>query len=143
MSVFTVNAETNDVEEALRAVADGLRRWEGGEAPRADSLLPAAHGTLAEQARQLRFQSRIDRDAIIHSTRPRLGPLLIRFQVLVRRLTWWFLEPIVQQVRLFQANAARVADGLAQNQASLAAQVADLTQRVEALERELRAAKDT
>lgn len=144
MSVFTVDTDTNDVEEALCGVADGLRRWEGGEAPRLEVPVPlGTGGALAQQARQLRFQSNIDRDAIIHSTRPRLGPLLIRFQTVVRRLTWWFLEPVVQQVRLFQANAARVADGLAQGQESLSAQVDHLTRRVEALERELRATEDT
>jgi len=143
MSVFTVYTTANDVEDLLEAVADGLRRWEGGEVQRLDVPFPSAvRAPLIEQARQLRFQAHVDRDAIIHSTRPRLGPLLIRFQILVRRLTWWFLEPILQPIRLFQANVARVAAGLAQDQASLAAQVADLARRVEELEQRLGTAKD-
>jgi len=75
---------------------------------------------LAQQARQLRLQWNIDSGAIIHSTKPRWGPFIIRFQSLVRRATWWFLEPILQQIRSFQMNAAHVLDGLAQQQEALA-----------------------
>jgi hypothetical protein len=87
----------------------------------------------------LAFQWNVDGGAIIHSTRRGYGPWLIRFQTVVRRLTWWFLEPILQQIRLFQMNAAHVLDGVVQGQEVLMAHLAEspqeeATRRLEALE---------
>lgn len=138
MSVFSVDTEAGDIEAVMDAVADVLRRWEGGDtAGSSVSLFPRQSGRLCEQARQLQAQWNIDATAIIHSTRPRAGPWLVRFQILVRRLTWWFLEPVVQQIRRFQMNAAQVIEGLAQNQEQWmrdADRLDALTRRVEALE---------
>ncbi len=138
MSLFTVESSANDVEHLLAAVGDGLRQWEGGEGAPPDLTPPAEAGqALLRQARQLRQQWNIDGGAVIHSTRPRLGPALVRFQLLVRRLTWWFLEPILQQVRLFQMNSARLGEGLAREQERLAQQVEALSAQVAALQRRL------
>ena len=126
MSLFTVEGEAGDVEEVMREVSAGLRRWESGTSPMPDILLPGGIAPLTPQARMLRLHWNIDGNAIIHSTRPLVGVWLIRFQLLVRRLSWWFLEPILQQIRRFQANTARVADGLAQGQESLAGRMAEL-----------------
>jgi hypothetical protein len=133
MNLFPVNSSANDVEELMAAVGDELRQWEGGADAPLDSS--PADEALLSQARLLRLQWNIDGSAIIHSTRPRLGPWLVRFQLLVRRLTWWFLEPILQQVRLFQMNAARVGEGLARRQERLGQQVEALAAQVEALQR--------
>jgi hypothetical protein len=138
MNPFTVSTGLNDIEAVMDAVADALRRWEGGGELSLDlSPVSGKDERLGLQAHRLKLQYNIDSNAVIHSTRPGLGPWIIRFQTLVRRLTWWFLEPVVQQIRLFQMNTARVVDGLAKNQELLASQVAkieDLVQRVEALE---------
>ncbi len=154
MSIFSVHSTTDDVEIVMKDVAEALRRWEGGEARPLDiSLLQGRVEDLTQHAHQLRLQWNIDGNAIIHSTRPGLGPWIIRFQLLVRRLTWWFLEPILQQIRVFQMNAALIIDGLAQNQEALAAQaipgggceeqlktlehrIEELHRRLDALERE-------
>ncbi|HUS70247.1 MAG TPA: hypothetical protein VM075_05685 [Anaerolineae bacterium] len=139
MSVFSVHSGSADVEAVMGVLGDALRRWEGGEARPLDlSLLQGQVDRLTEGARQLTLQWNIDGNAIIHSTRRR-GAWLIRFQIVVRRLTWWFLEPILQQIRLFQMNTAHVADGLAQNQEALMQQLRDVPQeewksRLEALE---------
>ena len=145
MSVFTVSTGEEDVELAMQAVADALRNWEGGGAPSPEPLRAPEWGRLRSQARQLTLQSNIDSNAIIHSTRPGVGPWIIRFQIGVRRLTWWFVEPIVQQARRFQANVAQVLDGLAGDQERLrnqVAEMADLNQRVEALEGHMEALHD-
>lgn len=132
MSLLPVSSSANDVEELMAAVGDELRQEDGASAP---PDLPAAGKALLSQARLLRLQWNVDGSAIIHSTRPRLGPWLVRFQLLVRRLTWWFLEPILQQVRLFQMNAARLGEGLARQQEHLEQQVEALAAQVEALQR--------
>jgi hypothetical protein len=141
MSIFTVRTSASDVEAVMGAVGDALREWEGGDALPLDlSLVQSQNEQLTDQAHQLRLQWNVDGSAIIHSTRPRIGPWIIRFQLVVRRLTWWFLEPILLQIRMFQMNTAQVVDGLAQNQEAMLArtlELQDLSQRVEALERKL------
>jgi hypothetical protein len=140
MTVFSVYSATDDVEAVMGAVADAVLRWEGGEARPLDlGLLRGQTERLSEQARQLTLQWNVDGGAIIHSTRPGYGPFLIRFQTVVRRLTWWFLEPILQQIRLFQMNTAHVLDGVVRSQEALMAHLGDLSEeewksRLEVLE---------
>jgi hypothetical protein len=135
MSVFTVDTDATDIENLMDAVSNHLRQWEGGENPPLDISPGFGKGNrLSVQTRQLKLQWNIDSNAIIHSTRPRLGPWIIHFQTIVRRLTWWFLEPIVQQIRSFQMNNARVTDELARSQELLASRTEELARRVEALE---------
>lgn len=113
MSVLTVDGSADDIEGVMNTVGHVLRRWEGGQdAASPLSLLPDRGEELRQQAYELRLQWNIDGDAIIHSTRPGVGPWVIRFQTIVRELTWWFLEPILQQIRLFQKNTAAILDGL-------------------------------
>jgi hypothetical protein len=143
MSVFNAYSGTDDVEAVMGAVADALRRWEGGEVrPLEISLIQGQTHRLSEQARQLAFQWNVDGSAIIHSTRRGYGPWLIRFQTVVRRLTWWFMEPILQQIRLFQMNTAHVLDGVVQGQEALMAHLTgppqeEATSRLEALEAQI------
>lgn len=120
MSVFSVQANGGDVEVIMRTVGEAVRRWEGGDALPLDlAWVQRREERLLQQARQLRFQATLDGNAIIHSTRPRLGPWIIRFQQFVRRVTWWFFEPILQQIRTFQLNTAQVMEALAENQETL------------------------
>jgi hypothetical protein len=79
----------------------------------------------------------VDHSAVIQSTRPVLGPWIIRFQHLVRKLTWWYVEPVIQQIRRFQRNAALATDGLARNQRRLLTRCDDLTKEVAALRHRL------
>jgi hypothetical protein len=143
MTVFGVYTARDDVEAVMGAVADALRRWEGGESrPLELSLIQGQSERLTQLARQLTLQWNIDGNAIIHSRRRFRGAWLIRFQILTRRLTWWFLEPILQQIRLFQLNTSHAVDGLAQNQEALMAHVTAMPQkewesRLEALEAEV------
>ncbi|MCU0522433.1 MAG: hypothetical protein MUF84_17290 [Anaerolineae bacterium] len=150
MTVFSVDASHDDVELMLRDVGDAVRRWESGESlglSLSEQRLP--DGALLQRARLLRMQARIDRGAIIHSTRPRVGPLVIRFQRLVRRLTWWFTEPLLQQVSAYQVNSALVVESLAEGvdalgrdpgttaENDLRARLAELELRVQQLESQL------
>ena len=93
----------------------------------------------SQKASQLGGQWDVDSSAVIQSTRPGLGPWIIRFQKLVRRLTWWYSEPIVQQIRVFQRNAASTAHGLAQNQHKLLARYEELAAEQEMLRERLEA----
>lgn len=131
MNVFTVDAEAHDVEVVMDRIARAVRQWEGEEALNLDASPSARSERLVLQARRLKLQWHVDGRAVIHSTRPTVGTWIIRFQRLVRRLTWWFLEPILQQVRGFQRNVAQVLSEMAERQEGV-------EKRVEVLEAGLR-----
>jgi len=140
VNIFSVSSDAQDVEMLLSNVAEEMRRWEGGELPRMQSIrvldlsvMVQDNDRIGQQASRLKGQWNIDRSAVIQSTRPVLGPWIVRFQHVVRKLTWWYLEPILQQIRRFQRNAALAADGLAQNQRRLLARCEDLTKEVTVL----------
>jgi hypothetical protein len=143
MSVFNVRANASDVEAMMDSVAEALLEWETGKSLPLDlSTIHDSSDRLAEDAHNLWCQWNLDNNAIVHSTRPGLGPWIIRFQLLVRRLTWWFLEPILQQIRLFQMNAARLIIELARNQRLLATRFdsvsrEDWMERIEMLEAQI------
>ena len=141
MSVLDVNTASDDVEDVMRAVGDALSSWERQAAPLgARPQRQDNSDDLRRRAALLRHQWRVDSNAIIHSNRPGLGPWLIRMQSFIRRMTWWFLEPVVQQIRLFQRNSAGVSDGLAREQKQAADRVSefgDLPRRVADLEARL------
>jgi hypothetical protein len=135
MNIFSVSSNQQDVQVLLDDVAEALRQWEAGEAPGLDlSIMLGETGKVSQQANRLKGGWNVDGSAIIQSTRPGLGPWIIRFQRLVRRLTWWYVEPILQQIRSFQRDTALTADGLAQNQEHLLARYEALQERLEALE---------
>jgi len=90
----------------MRSVTVSLDRWANGEEDALSSDISSSRNCLGQDAYSRSLEWRINRDAIIHSTRPCLGPWIIRFQALMRRLTWWFLEPILQQIETFQMNVA-------------------------------------
>jgi hypothetical protein len=143
MSVFNVRANASDVEAMMDSVAEALLEWETGKSLPLDlSTIHDSSDRLAEDAHNLWCQWNLDNNACVHSTRPGLGPWIIRFQLLVRRLTWWFLEPILQQIRLFQMNAARLIIELARNQRLLATRFdsvsrEDWMERIEMLEAQI------
>ena len=138
MNIFSVSSDTQDIEILLANVSDALRQWEGGEAPPLDlSIMLGDAGKLNQQAARLKGQWNINSWEIIQSTRPGLGPWVIRFQHLVRKLTWWYLEPIIQQVRGFQRNTALTVDGLAQSHEELLQTVQRQAVQLEALEKQL------
>ena len=149
MNKISVDSDVQDVEVLLDNVAEGVRQWEGGEAPPLDlSLMLGDAGRVSQRASRLKSQWNINSWSIIQSTRPRIGPWIIRFQHFVRKITWWYPEPIIQQIRAFQMNSALTADALAQNQeqilshsAAQAAEIAELKERVAALEARLETEK--
>ncbi len=146
MNIFSVSADEQDVEVLLGNVSDALDAWKSGKTLPLDlSLLLHETGKAKQQVRQLNSQWHIDSNAVILSNRPGVGPWIIRFQQLVRRLTWWFTEPIVQQIRTFQRSTAVSITHLAQNQEDFlangqnqAAELVALQERVAQLEATLR-----
>ena len=145
MNILSVHAETTDIEVILESVALALDDWEHGRPRPLDlTTVLGQTGTVNQQIAQLRSQANLDGSAIIHSTRPRIGAWIIRFQHSVRRLTWWFTEPLLMQIRLFQHQAVTVIaklhqtdQQLAQNLASTQAELDALQQRVDLLETRL------
>jgi hypothetical protein len=133
-----VYSENQDVEALLGQVSEQLTQWEGGRTPELDlSLMLGETGRAAQRAARLKGQWNVNSWAIVQSTRPRWGPLIIRFQHLVRRLTWWYLEPIIIQIRGFQMNAAYAVDDLARNQESLLAALRSQSAEINALQQRL------
>lgn len=147
MNIFSVSADEQDVEVLLGNVSKALQEWESGKTLPLDlSLLLHETGKVKQQAAQLRHQWQIDGQAVILSNRPGVGPWIIRFQQLVRRLTWWFMEPILQQIRAFQRNSAVAITDLIKTQEDLiqtgqeqAAELAALQEKVAQLEAILKA----
>ena len=120
VNIFSVSSDQHDVESLLANVEDAVRQWEEGRAPSLDlSIMLGEAEQVGLQANLLRGQWNVDSSAVIQSTRPGLGPWIIRFQRLVRRLTWWYPEPIIQQVRDFHRTVATTTHGLAKNQETL------------------------
>ncbi len=120
MNIFSVSADEQDVEVLLGNVNKALQAWESGKTLPLDlSLLLHETGKVKQQAAQLRSQWQIDGQAVILSNRPGIGPWVIRFQQLVRRFTWWFMEPILQQIRAFQRNTAVAITDLVNSQEDL------------------------
>ena len=102
VNIFSVSSEKQDVQMLLGNVAEAIRRWEEGAPPSLDlSIMLGETSKVGQRARQLKGQWNVNGSAIIQSTRPGLGPWIIRFQNLVRKLTWWYLEPIIQQIQVF------------------------------------------
>ena len=126
----------------MAALGEAVRSWEAGAPVGSRPAVRAGRGDiLVEQARSLAHQSHIDGNAIIHSTRRTIGPWIIRFQLTVRRATWWFLEPILQQIRAFNRSTARTLDMLAGEQNHLAHRVAALEEETQRLRQYAEAAK--
>lgn len=138
MNIFSVSSDTQDVEILLKNTGEALRQWEGGDSPPLDlSIMLGDAGKLNQQASRLKGQWNINSWAVIQSTRPGLGPWVIRFQHLVRKLTWWYLEPIIQQIRGFQRNTAMTVDGLAQSHEDLLLTIQRQAGQIEVLEQQL------
>lgn len=140
MNIFSVHCEHPDVELLMQGVAERLQRFEAGEGGSRE--IAAFHlypvGWEDQDAeRNIEFlmaQGDIDSQEIIHSTRPTIGPAIITFQNIVRRLSWWFLDPIVAQVSQFNHTAARAIHSLFRQQSVTSQQLSDMTVRLEAAE---------
>ena len=135
VNIFSVHSDRRDVESLLSNVGKAVDQWEEGKSLSLDlSIMLGESDQVRRQASKLAGRWNIDSAAVIQSTRPGLGPWIIRFQRLVRRLTWWFSEPIIQQVRVFQKNTASTVNGLAKNHDKLLARLEELAEE----QRELR-----
>jgi hypothetical protein len=140
VNIFNVNAEVADVEVVLQSVAQALGDWEGGRPHQLDlSAVLGQTSSISQQIAQLRSQANIDNQAIIHSTRPNIGPWIIRFQQFVRRFTWWFTDPFLFQIRMFQNQTVTVITKLNQNDQHIVQNVATMMEEVSELQKRLNA----
>jgi len=138
VNIFSVNTEAADIEVVLESVSQVLEDWESGRPHRLDlTAVLGQTSSINQQLAQLRSQANLDGGAIIHSTRPTFGSWIIRFQHLVRRLTWWFTEPLVFQIRMFQNQTVTVLGKLNQNNQQLANNLTALNEEMDALRRRL------
>lgn len=134
MNIFTVDSEEADVEELLNNVKTAVSQWESGQKLTLDlSHMLGESGKVGQKARDLRTSWQIDTNAIIKSNRPGIGAAIIKFQQFVRRGTWWFMEPIVQQIRTFQRKTAVSVSDLATNQDLILAELKSKSEELEAL----------
>lgn len=140
MNVFSVHSKHPDVELLMQGVAERLQSFEAGEAGgreiAAFSLYPVGweDQDTERNVELLVAQRDIDSQEIIHSNRPVFGPAIIAFQNLVRRLTWWFLNPVTDQISLFNRTAARVIHSLFRGQRDTTQQLGEMAARLEAAE---------
>lgn len=134
MNILSVRAETTDIEVILESVTLALDDWEHGRPRQLDLTSTLGQtGSVNQQIAHLRSQTNLDSSAIIHSTRPRIGPWIIRFQHGVRRFTWWFTEPLMMQIRMFQHQAVTVIAKLHQNNQQLVQNLASTQMELDAL----------
>ena len=123
MSFFTVTTDRGDVEDLMAKVSNRLADLEqtGQLGNLHTALLPAVSQSVSvdDQLRALHAQWSINPNEIIHSNRPRFGPAIVRFQRLVRRATFWYLNPILDQIVAFNAGVVRALSGLRAEQESL------------------------
>jgi hypothetical protein len=95
----------------MAKVSEGLREVErtGGIPQTGIGSIPVyASGVSTDDSlRQLSLNWNIDANAVVHSTRPRLGAVIIKFQQIVRRFTWWFTVPILDQIISFNSGVVR------------------------------------
>lgn len=139
-NIFNVRVDKPDVELLMQGVAERLQRFEMGEGSDDEvatfSLYPIGwEDHDAERNLELLIaQWDIDGQEIIHSNRPVLGPAIIAFQKVVRRWSWWFLNPIIDQVSQFNHTAARVIYSLYRQQRDTTQQLGEMAARLEAAE---------
>ncbi len=139
-NIFSVRVDKPDVELLMQGVAERLQRFEQGQGSdreiAAFGLYPVGwqDGEAERNVELLVAQWDIDSQEIIHSNRPVFGPAIITFQSIVRRLTWWFLNPIVDQISQFNRTAARVIHSLFNQQRDSTQRLSDMSARLEAAE---------
>jgi hypothetical protein len=140
VNLFAIYSERPDVELLMRRVQQKLRRWEKGQErlePLCLTSLPFG-GDDADEEKRFQLLGRqwgIDGKAIVHSTRPILARPIIAFQRIIRRLTWWYLEPILQQIRNFHLSTARSVTGLFYRQRAHTDDLVELSRQVRQLEK--------
>jgi hypothetical protein len=139
-NIFNVRTAKPDVELLMQGVAERVRRFEAGEGGDREikvfSLYPVGweDDDTESNVELLGAQWDIDSQEIIHSNHPIFGPTIIAFQSIVRRLTWWFLNPIIDQISQFNRTAARVIHSLFRQQHDATQQTTEITVRLEAAE---------
>lgn len=134
MNLFSVYSEHSDVELLMQRVRQKLQRWESGEqlGPLRLTALPFGRDDAdwEQMMGLLNSQWDINGGAIIHSTRPVFSRPIIVFQQIVRRLTWWFLEPILRQIRDFHLHIARSVSHLFRRQQIQANELTEFSQEL-------------
>jgi hypothetical protein len=123
VSFFSVQSDRGDVEDLMGKVSAKLGELErsGQLGSLQTALLPSGGQSISldDQIRTLHAQWAINPNEIIHSSRPGLGEGIRRFQRLVRRGTFWYTVPIVEQINAFNGGVVRALTGLRSHQSAL------------------------
>jgi hypothetical protein len=121
----------------MSQVAQRLHEVEqlGGVGQSDTAVFASANGnaSAADCLRGLSTQWSIDSNAIVHSTRPKLGPWIIRFQQTVRRFTWWFTNPLLDQIVTFNSNVVRTINAVQTDLDRVGAETQTQTSRIDVL----------
>ena len=125
----------------MARVAQKLRQREQlGDVGSVDTaLFPATNepSNAQDQLQMLSTQWSINSAEIVHSTRPTFAPLIIRFQRFVRRATWWYLNPVVDQIIGFNGNVVRVLTSLHGRQEAMESALEQTSEKLELVARKI------
>jgi len=138
LNLFSVYSQPPDVESLMRQVEQKLQQWENGKDLGPLRLTALPFGRNDADAEQmiglLSSQWDVNSRAIIHSTRPVLSRPIIVFQRVVRRLTWWYLEPLLQQIRDFHLHVAKSVSHIFRRQQAQGDEFVELVQELKRLD---------
>ena len=138
MNLFSAYSQPPDVELLMQQVEQKLQQWENGKDLGPFRLTALPFGRNDADSEQmiglLSSQWDINGRAIIHSTRPVLSRPIIVFQRVIRRLTWWYLEPLLQQIRDFHLQVAKSVSYVFRRQQAQSDEFVELVQEQRRLE---------
>jgi len=131
VSFFSVKSDRGDIEDLMGRLSARLSELEStGELGRHQTALLPTSGqsiSLDDQIRALHALWMINPNEIIRSNRPRFGEAIRRFQRFVRRMTFWYTVPLIDQVTAFNGGVVRAIAGLREQQLALRNEIDYLT----------------
>ena len=129
MTVYWVRTDTTSAFAAMEAVERALAENDTGTPDTATRATPAPDPTggdayLRDNLDRMAATWAVDPHRIVISRRPGLAAALNGFQRLVRRGTWWYTLPQLEQISEFHAALARVIESLLEHQRRLREHIA-------------------
>ncbi|MEN9938068.1 MAG: hypothetical protein RLZZ387_4647 [Chloroflexota bacterium] len=131
MTIYWSHTDSDSVADAMaaaeRALAGDTPPEPGAAAGVDPRVMEIVRGDpyLAENIVVAHASWGVDQGAIVVSRRPGLAWAINRFQWLVRRATWWYTAPQLDQINMFHGAVVRVLASLVKNQHALEQRVAE------------------
>lgn len=148
MPIVWVQTNSNRVFDVVEAAERALSPGQQADptTPQ-DNDLTLGDTYLAENLSLLRQAWSVDPWRIVEGSQSNVGRLFGLGQHVVRRLTWWYTLPQVQQITEFQSAVVRTTDSVLEHLRQMRAQIQAIEairseQRLRALEEQLRNARN-